>query len=72
MTFSERLMDGDEGAQSWDDRKDALLDTIRLHRPALLGTQEIFPEQTAFILDCISEPDDFGCSRFGDKHNKIF
>jgi hypothetical protein len=72
MTFGERLMDGDDGAQSWDDRKNASLETIRLHRPALLGTQEIFPGQTSFILDCIPEPNGFGRGRFGDNRNKIF
>jgi endonuclease/exonuclease/phosphatase family metal-dependent hydrolase len=75
MTFNVRQMDGDDGAQSWDYRKDALAETIRLHRPALIGTQEIFPEQTDFILNCIPELDCFGRGRFGDnrdKHNKIF
>ncbi len=46
-----------------------------MHRPALVGTQEIFPEQAKFILDRIPELDCFGRGRFGDdrdKHNKIF
>jgi endonuclease/exonuclease/phosphatase family metal-dependent hydrolase len=75
MTFNVRQMDGDDGAQAWEHRKDLLGETVRLHRPALLGTQEIFPEQTAFLLDRIPEFDCFGCGRFGDnrdKHNKIF
>jgi mRNA deadenylase 3'-5' endonuclease subunit Ccr4 len=75
MTFNVRQMDGDDGAQSWENRKDALAETILLHCPALIGTQEIFPEQFAFLLDKIPELDCFGCGRFGDnrdKHNKIF
>lgn len=75
MTFNVRQMDGDDGGQSWQFRKNLLAETIRLHQPALLGTQEIFPEQTAFILDQIPDFDCFGRGRFGDdrdKHNKIF
>jgi endonuclease/exonuclease/phosphatase family metal-dependent hydrolase len=75
MTFNVRQMDGDDGAQAWEYRKHLLAETVQLHRPALLGTQEIFPEQTAFLLDKIPEFDCFGRGRFGDnrdKHNKIF
>jgi endonuclease/exonuclease/phosphatase family metal-dependent hydrolase len=75
MTFNVRQMDGDDGAQSWQYRKEALAETIRQCRPALIGTQEIFPEQSAFLLDRIPQLDCFGRGRFGDnrdKHNKIF
>ena len=75
MTFNVRQMDGDDGAQAWEHRRDLLVETIRLHQPALLGTQEIFAEQTAFLLDRIPEFHCFGRGRFGDdrdKHNKIF
>ncbi len=75
MSFNVRQMDGDDGAQSWEHRKEVLAETILLHRPDLLGTQEIFPEQTAFLLDRIANFDCFGRGRFGDdsdKHNKIF
>ena len=75
MTFNVRQMDGDDGMQDWEHRKELLAETIRLHCPHLLGTQEIFPEQTDFILEMIPEFDCFGQGRFGDnrdKHNKIF
>jgi len=75
MTFNVRQMDGDDGAQAWEFRRNLLAETVRLHHPALLGAQEIFPEQTAFLLDRIPEFDCFGRGRFGDnrdKHNKIF
>lgn len=75
MTFNVRQMDGDDGAQSWEHRKELLAETILLQRPDLLGTQEIFPEQTAFLLKRIGDFDCFGRGRFGDnrdKHNKIF
>ena len=75
MTFNVRQMDGDDGAQSWPYRKNLLVETVRLSRPQLLGTQEIFPEQTAFLLEGMPEFGCFGRGRFGDdrdKHNKIF
>jgi endonuclease/exonuclease/phosphatase family metal-dependent hydrolase len=75
MTFNVRQMDGDDGAQAWEHRRDLLAETVRLHSPALLGAQEIFPEQSTFLLDRIPEFDCFGRGRFGDnrdKHNKIF
>lgn len=75
MTFNVLQMDGGDGAHSWECRRELLADTIRLHRPHLLGTQEIFPEQTEFLLEKVQEFDCFGQGRFGDnrdKHNKIF
>jgi endonuclease/exonuclease/phosphatase family metal-dependent hydrolase len=75
MTFNVRQMDGDDGAQSWEHRKDVLADSILLYRPDLLGAQEIFSGQTEFLLERIADFDCFGRGRFGDdrdKHNKIF
>ncbi len=75
MTLNVRQMDGDDGAQSWVHRKEILSETIFLHHPDLLGTQEIFPEQTEFLLERNSDFECFGRGRFGDdrdKHNKIF
>lgn len=75
MTFNVRQMDGDDGAQSWPYRKELLVETVQLSRPHLLGTQEIFPEQTAFLLEKMPELGCFGRGRFGDdrdKHNKVF
>jgi endonuclease/exonuclease/phosphatase family metal-dependent hydrolase len=75
MTFNVRQMDGDDGAQSWEHRKDVFVDTIRLNRPVLLGAQEIFAEQSAYILQRVPTLRCFGRGRFGDdrdKHNSIF
>ena len=75
MTFNVRQMDGEDGPQVWEHRKDVLVETIRLHRPALLGTQEIFAEQSAYILRHIPTLQCFGSGRYGDsrdKHNSIF
>lgn len=75
MTFNVRQMDGDDGAQAWEHRRELLAETIAICLPAILGTQETFPEQTEFILSRIPEFDCFGRGRYGDnrdKHNKIF
>lgn len=75
MSFNVRQMDGDDGEHAWEHRKDLLIETIQMHSPALLGTQEIFAEQSAYILDRIPSLQCFGRGRFGDdrdKHNKVF
>jgi endonuclease/exonuclease/phosphatase family metal-dependent hydrolase len=75
MTFNVRQMDGEDGSQSWEHRKDVLVETIRRYQPALLGTQEIFAEQSAYILEHIPTLRCFGLGRYGDsrdKHNSIF
>jgi endonuclease/exonuclease/phosphatase family metal-dependent hydrolase len=75
MTFNVRQMDGEDGPQSWAHRKDILIETIRSRQPDLLGTQEIFAEQAAYILEQIPSLTCFGRGRYGDdrdKHNSIF
>lgn len=75
MTFNVRQMDGEDGPQAWEHRKDVLIETIRQYGPALLGTQEIFAEQSEYILRHIPSLRCFGRGRFGDdrdKHNSIF
>ena len=75
MTFNVRQMDGDDGAHAWECRKDVLADTIRMHRPALIGTQETWEDQTEYILSQLPHYRAFGRGRFGDsrdKHNKVF
>lgn len=74
MTFNVRQMDGDDGDQSWPYRKDALCEVIRRCSPALLGTQEIFKEQSDYILSNLPHYKCFGRGRFGDhrdKHNQV-
>jgi len=75
MSFNVLQMDGGGELHSWDKRKNLLAETIQLHVPDLLGTQEIFSEQSAFLLDKIPALQCFGSGRFGDqrdKHNSIF
>jgi endonuclease/exonuclease/phosphatase family metal-dependent hydrolase len=75
MSFNVRQMDGDDGPNDWEHRKDLLVETIRMYSPDLLGTQEIFARQAAYIRDGLRHYQSFGRGRFGDnrdKHNTIF
>lgn len=75
MTFNVRQMNADDGAQAWQYRKEVLAETIRAYAPSLLGTQETFEEQTAFLLASLPSYAAFGRGRYGDasdEHNKIF
>jgi endonuclease/exonuclease/phosphatase family metal-dependent hydrolase len=75
MSFNVRQMDGDDGPNDWEHRKKLLVETIQMWPPGLLGTQEIFAEQAAFIMEEIPALNSFGRGRFGDsrdKHNLIF
>lgn len=75
MSFNVLQMDGGGETHCWDKRKNLLAESIQLHHPDLLGTQEIFFEQAAFLLDRMPELACFGSGRFGDhrdKHNSIF
>jgi endonuclease/exonuclease/phosphatase family metal-dependent hydrolase len=75
MTFNVRQMDGDDGKHEWEHRKDVLIETIRMRQPTLLGTQETWDAQTAYILTHLPEYRAFGRGRYGDardKHNKVF
>jgi len=75
MTFNVRQMDGEDGPQSWPFRKDALIETIQLSSPDIIGTQETWDEQSQYILDRFPRYRAFGTGRFGDtrdKHNKVF
>lgn len=75
MSFNVRQMDGDDGPNDWEHRKNLLAETLQIYSPAILGTQEIFAEQAAFIQQRIPALSFFGSGRFGDhrdKHNLIF
>lgn len=75
MSFNVRQMDGEDGPNDWEHRKDLLVETLRMYPPDLLGTQEIFAEQASFIVENIPSLQHFGRGRFGDNrhmHNMVF
>jgi endonuclease/exonuclease/phosphatase family metal-dependent hydrolase len=70
MTFNVRQPDKDDGQNSWDGRRDLLVDTILEQAPDLIGTQELFLLQAEYIrakAPCYAW---FGTGRFGDHEDK--
>ncbi len=75
MTFNVRYPSPDDGPNVWENRRDILVETIRLKNPDLFGTQELFHEQGQYIADKLPEYTWFGISRRGnnqDEHMGVF
>jgi endonuclease/exonuclease/phosphatase family metal-dependent hydrolase len=75
MTFNVRYPAQSDGPDLWEKRKDILVDTIRRHRPDLMGTQELFHLQGEYIVSKLPEYAWFGLSRRGnqqDEHMGVF
>jgi endonuclease/exonuclease/phosphatase family metal-dependent hydrolase len=70
MTFNVRQPDGDDGINSWPERRDLLVDTILEQAPDLIGSQELFLLQAEFILARAPQYAWFGRGRFGDDRDK--
>jgi len=51
MSFNVRLGVADDGDDSWEHRKELLLETVRAFAPDLLGTQETYPFQAEYLLE---------------------
>jgi endonuclease/exonuclease/phosphatase family metal-dependent hydrolase len=51
MSFNVRLGVVDDGDDSWEHRKDLLLETVQAFDPDLLGTQETYDFQAQHLLD---------------------
>ncbi len=75
MTLNVRQPDKDDGENNWANRRNLLVETILDADPHLIGTQELFAEQAADILERAQGYNFFGSGRFGDdrdKHVAIF
>lgn len=75
MTFNVRYPNPADGEDFWDKRKDFLVDTVRRHKPDLMGTQELFHTQGQYIVEKLPEYGWFGLSRRGnqeDEHMGVF
>ncbi len=55
MSFNIRYAAAQDGGDSWSNRRDALLSTIREFGPDLLGTQECLKEQGEWLLERLPE-----------------
>jgi endonuclease/exonuclease/phosphatase family metal-dependent hydrolase len=75
MTFNVRYPSPDDGPNLWENRRDILVETIRLKDPDLMGTQELFYSQGQYIVEKLPEYSWFGISRRGnheDEHMGVF
>jgi endonuclease/exonuclease/phosphatase family metal-dependent hydrolase len=75
MTFNVRYPASGDGENLWDKRRDMFIETIRSRDPDLLGTQELFHLQGAYIAEKLPEYQWFGISRRGnheDEHMGVF
>lgn len=75
MSFNVRYPAKGDGPDLWELRKDFLAETIRKHRPDIIGTQELFKEQGDYIVQALPEYVWFGVSRRGnheDEHMGVF
>lgn len=70
MTFNVRYPNPNDGADYWEKRKDLLVDTVRRHRPDVMGTQELFHLQGEYIVAQLPEYAWFGLSRRGNKEDE--
>lgn len=75
MTFNVRYPSPDDGPNVWENRRDILVETVRLKNPDLMGTQELFHFQGEYIAGQLPAYDWFGVSRRGnheDEHMGVF
>ncbi len=70
MSFNVRYPSPNDGPNVWENRRDILVETIRLKDPDLMGTQELFYLQGQYIVEKLPEYTWFGVSRRGDHENE--
>jgi endonuclease/exonuclease/phosphatase family metal-dependent hydrolase len=75
MTFNVRLPLQSDGVNSWDNRRDIFVETVRKRAPDLMGTQELYALQAEYIVEKLPQYTWFGLSRRGnheDEHMGVF
>jgi endonuclease/exonuclease/phosphatase family metal-dependent hydrolase len=66
MSFNIRYGSADDGENSWEHRKELVVDTIRKYDPVLVGTQETLQFQAKYLNDQLEEYGTFGLGRNHD------
>jgi endonuclease/exonuclease/phosphatase family metal-dependent hydrolase len=75
LSFNVRYPAKSDGPNSWESRRDLLVETVRKAAPDIMGTQELFYEQGQYVVNSLPEPAWFGVSRRGnreDEHMGVF
>ncbi|MBI2688258.1 MAG: endonuclease/exonuclease/phosphatase family protein [Acidobacteria bacterium] len=70
MTFNVRYPNPRDGEDIWEKRRDFFVETVRRHKPDLMGTQELFYTQAEYIVEKMPELAWFGLSRRGNKEDE--
>ena len=66
MSFNIRLGVANDGPNHWDKRKELVVQTIRNYSPDLLGLQEVWPMQEAYLREKFPGYAYYGRSRLTD------
>lgn len=66
MTFNIRYGTADDGPNSWDYRKDIVVNAIKAQAPDILGLQECLKMQSDYLADALPEYERFGVGREAD------
>lgn len=66
MSFNVRYGTANDGPNSWEHRKDILIDTIRDASPDVIGTQECLDFQAAYVVEQLPAYEWFGVGREAD------
>jgi endonuclease/exonuclease/phosphatase family metal-dependent hydrolase len=75
MSFNVRYPEPRDGSNVWENRRDLLVQTIRMRSPDIVGTQELFHIQGEYIVEKLSGYAWFGVSRRNsrqDEHMGVF
>lgn len=75
MSYNVRYPNPEDGADTWEKRRDLFIESIQRVDPDLIGTQELFKLQGDYIIEKLPKFTWFGTSRRGnseDEHMGVF
>ena len=70
MSFNIRYASHHDGINSWDNRKDIVINLIKEHSPDLLGMQEVRGEQRSYLDEHLKEYTSYSQSRTEDPNDE--
>jgi len=63
MSFNIRTSNGQDGINSWENRKEIVLSTLQNEAPDVIGFQELTPEQHLFLSERLSQYNTYAVGR---------
>ena len=70
MSFNVRYGSANDGENAWDKRKNIVTETIKMHGPDVIGTQECLDFQADYIVESLLEYRWLGIGREKDGHGE--